>query len=61
MNVDKAVDKACKQKELIDALTEIAIWECDRAVKQALRTQGLYETCFEVCFSNLLARWNVCK
>lgn len=58
MNVDEAVKKACEQKTLVDALTYIAIWECDRAVQQALHSQGLYETCFEVCLSKVLTLWN---
>jgi len=36
MNIDEAVARACREPSLTEALTWIAIWETDRAVKQAL-------------------------
>lgn len=45
---------------LLDALVHVAIWENDRAVRQALRgerdphTGALWETCFRRCFEGVL-------
>lgn len=36
MNADEAIARACQEPTLIQALNWIAIWETDRAVKQAL-------------------------
>lgn len=54
MNRQEAVKRACQEPSLSEALSWIAIWETDRAVRQALATGGLYETCFKVCFDEVL-------
>lgn len=51
-----------KGMPLLDALTHLAIWENDRAVRQALRderdpnTGALWDTCFRYIFKSLLAK-----
>jgi len=40
MTFDAAVERALQEPTLVEALTWIAVWDCDRAVRQALRTQG---------------------
>lgn len=58
----KEVLEQTKNWTLLDALVHVAIWENDRAVKQALRgerdphTGALWETCFCTCFEGVLER-----
>lgn len=63
MNITEALDRACQEPSLLDALTWMAVWENDRAVHQALRNKesgerapegGLWETCFRHSFQRLL-------
>lgn len=61
MNINEAVEKACEQPTLLDALSYIAVWESERAIEQAknffktgISTTGDgkgWDTCFKVCFS----------
>jgi len=46
------VRKACEQPTLLEALTWIAIWETDRAVRQA-REGVQYDTCFKFLFEQV--------
>lgn len=70
---EEALRRACEEPTLAEALTWLAIWDCDRAVHQALRNDaarrehrehpatshgGLYETTFLICFKRLLERWD---
>lgn len=66
MNITEALDRACQEPSLLDALTWMAVWENDRAVHQALRNKesgertpegGLWETCFRHSFQRLLEHW----
>lgn len=67
MNTDYAVLRACREPTLVDALSWIAIWESDRAVRQALEQQrtGIgtatpgqaWDTCFKFCFKRVLEDW----
>ena len=58
-NLDEVVRRT-KTMSLIDALVHVAIWENDRAVRQALRgdrdpnTGQLWDTCFRRCFEAVL-------
>ncbi len=45
-NIDDAVARACQEMTLLDVLTWIAVWENNRAVKQA-REHDRWETCFK--------------
>ncbi len=65
MNLDEAVDRACQEPTLQDALAWIADWEADRAIRQALEWQrtgistaahGNWDTCFKVCFGAVIAK-----
>lgn len=59
-NIDDAVRYSCQEPTLVDALTAIAIWENERAIKQAKKffetgvstapCGGGWETCFHLCF-----------
>lgn len=62
----QAVEKACLEPTLADALSWIAIWESERAIKQAktffetgVRTPEGYgwETCFKVLFLKVLEKY----
>ena len=64
----EAVEKACQQPTLVDALSWIAIWETERVVRQAhlFFTTGErtpdgagWETCFKHLFSRVMERWTV--
>lgn len=67
MNFDKAVAQACEEPTLVDALSWIAIWESEHAVRQALehaRTGvstashgGGWDTCFKHCFEAVMTKW----
>jgi len=48
MNIAEAVNRACEEPTLLDALTWICIWESERVVKQA-RVNPQWETCFHIC------------
>ena len=67
MKIDEAVEEACKQPSLIDALDWIAIWESERVTKQAhnflntgVSTAGDgkgWNTCFKHCFEEVMYKW----
>ena len=56
MNIDKAVSVACAEPTLLDALTWIAIWECERAIKQA-KNNPTWETCFKRALDQVLKQY----
>lgn len=67
MNIQEAVNRACEEKELIDALTFICNWEADRAIKQAIKNHDEnyvdadgkgWDTCFKICIKEVLNLWN---
>lgn len=58
MNTSQAVERACREPTLIDALTWIAIWESERAIQQA-KANPTWETCFKHCFTNVMKQWPV--
>lgn len=67
MKLQEAVTRACQEPCLVDALTWIAVWECERAISQArefdrtgVRTgsnDGAWDTCFRICFTAVMAAW----
>lgn len=67
MSLSQAVDRACEEKSLVDALTYIAVWESERAIAQAreldrtgIRTGGNgggWDTCFRSCFTAVMEAW----
>lgn len=67
MNITEALERACKEPTLVKALGFMAIWESERAVKQALEWQktgkstashgGSHDTCFETAFKMLLEKY----
>ena len=57
MNIKEAVDRACEEATLLDALTFICIWESERIVKQA-RNNKQWETCFKVCLKKVMEKYN---
>jgi hypothetical protein len=55
-----AVERACKEPTLTKALSWIAVWETERAIKQAKRgevtnpdTGAMWDTCFEYLFNEV--------
>ena len=62
MNLDEAVRRALEKPTLTDALTSIAVWECERAIKQSksgyVGPDGKqWDTCFKFCFSRVMREW----
>ena len=55
-DVRKAIETACEEKSLKDALSWIAIWEVDRVVR-SLEARGKYETTFGFLFSRVIAKY----
>lgn len=69
MNINEAVEKACKEPTFLEALAWIAVWENDRAVKQAIEHEktgvstagngGNWDTLFLFCFKEVSRSWKV--
>ena len=70
LKIDEATKRACEESSLIEALEWIAVWESERAIKQAVayvRTgvstaapgQG-WDTCFGFCFRHVVEEWKAC-
>jgi hypothetical protein len=66
MKLTEAVERACQEPTLVDALTWIAVWECERAIEQAhaykltgisTAAHGGWDTCFKSCFSAVMEEW----
>jgi hypothetical protein len=63
IKLEEAVEKACKEKTLLDALTFICIWECGRAINQARFNYGSgangagWDTCFKLCLESVMNKW----
>jgi len=63
MNITEAVEKACQQPTLLDALSWICVWESERVVKQAKKElQDIdgkgWDTCFKVCLKSVMEKYN---
>jgi hypothetical protein len=61
--IDQIIKDACKEPTLTKALSCVAIWETDRAVRQAARAERspdgqLYDTCFEFLFNRVLEAYS---
>ena len=70
VDLNEAVTVACREETLVDALTYIAVWDSERAVRQAienyktkviLSSEGtfgfVWDTCFKVCFEAVILKW----
>jgi len=68
MTLIQAVDRACQEPTLLDALEWIAVWECERAIVQAheFKVTGIptgargagWDTFFKLCFSEVMKEWD---
>jgi hypothetical protein len=64
MNIDEATKRACEEPTLLEALTYICLWECERAIHQARFNYGSgangagWDTCFKVCIKNVFEKYN---
>jgi len=56
VNIDEAVNKACQQPALLDALSWICVWESERAIRQAQASAlpKRWETCFRYCLKQVI-------
>lgn len=69
MNYKQAVDEACKQPTLIDALSWICVWESERTVRQAhaflngetpRNTSGRgWDTCFRFLIAEVYEQYPI--
>jgi len=62
MKIKEAVNIACKESTLLDALTWICIWESERIVKQAKKNQRDmngkgWDTCFRYCLNEVMDKY----
>lgn len=67
IKLQEAVNRACREASLVEALTWIAVWETERAIDQAvefgrtgIRTGSngaAWDTCFRVCFEAIMEAW----
>ena len=66
-SLTNAIKRALDESSLTAAFASVALWECDRAVRQAVHSYqnatrtpdgGTYETCFKFAFTELLKAWN---
>lgn len=53
LNITEAVQRACEQPTLLEALSWICVWESERVVKQA-RENPQWETCFKTCLKAVM-------
>ena len=71
MNYVEAVEKACEQPTLIDALSWISVWECERVIPEAHKFlngekerggngQG-WDTCFRFLIHEVMQRYTIKK
>ena len=59
MNITEAVERACKEGTLLDALSWICVWESERVVKQAIKNEGKHwETCFKHSIKQVMDNYN---
>ena len=64
MNIDQAVERACQEPTLLDALTWICVWESERAIKQARENYGSgsggagWDTCFRYCLEQVMVSYH---
>lgn len=62
MTIKEAIEIACEEPTLLDALSWICIWESERVVKQAKRGlrgpdgQG-WDTCFKFCLNEVMIKY----
>jgi hypothetical protein len=62
MNIDEAVNMACKEPTLLEALSWICVWESERAIMQAKKNlhdidgKG-WDTCFKPCLRKVMEQW----
>lgn len=61
MKINEAVERACQEPTLLDALSWICVWESERIVEQAkgLRSHDgrSWDTCFKICLGRVMRRW----
>jgi len=67
VKLEEAVIRACSEPTLVDALSWIAVWDSERAVRQAIEHSrtgvstahhgGGWDTCFKHCFELVFERW----
>jgi hypothetical protein len=64
--IDGAAKRACQEPSLVEALSWIAVWDADRAVREAIRHHDAgtrdvdgfgYHTCFLHCFRLVMDLW----
>ena len=58
--ISEAVKKACEEPTLLDALSWICVWESERAIKQALNSQGTkWDTCFKHILKQVMDQYKI--
>lgn len=63
LDIVEAVEKACQEPTLLDALSWICVWESERVVRQAKKElrdadgKG-WDTCFKFCLGRVIEKYN---
>ncbi len=58
MNIEQAVERACQEPTLKEALAWICVWECERVVEKAVRGRTDIETFFGFCIGEVVDAWS---
>lgn len=71
MDLESAVDRACREPTLLDAISWIALWECERVIPKAhsflngetsRNADGMgWETCFKYAINEVMKAYTVKK
>lgn len=58
IKVTKAIETACKEPTLLDALSWICLWENDRIVQVIKKNPDkIFDTCFKHCLKLVMTEW----
>lgn len=63
LNITQAVERACEEPTLLDALSWICVWESERAIHQARFNFGSgtngagWDTCFKYCLKCVMEEY----
>jgi hypothetical protein len=71
MNFTEAIDRACQEPTLVDALSWIAVWECERVIpnahsflsgeRPALANGQGWDSCFKYLIDETMKAYTVKK
>ena len=57
MKISEAVERACQEPSLIDALSWICDWEAERAIRQTYTDGKNWDNCFKLCIEKVVLEY----